>query len=1647
MLPIGGVLLDKAATLVGQNLSDITGAMYDPVSGQFVFLGTNSPTPVKNINLDYLYTALQAVYGSAQPPFLTLDPSASPYTQWTDLGNGNGIFETGEQGGFTVRYNPIWDQQDTTVDVIIQSTWNATKYSWKARFNCVTNGTVAGASWSWSGGITGGRNMMQMVFSNWVTDANSTIPPSGISLNTNYWTAGTIPNGASYQLTPTSQDSYIPFILANGTTNNYIVTYVMVVPARQHRQFGGRVENTKVGWVMEEADRTMKGLVVGSNNITTAAYNSSTITVPGYSNMVQRLSATGNKNANVRFWFTPNQMTLQRYIDPKTGLASVVFTNSTVLLNTESFMLGLPQAPEAKAFADNFTINYDKFAALTFPCYNPNDPTGQSIIQTNIFGLLKDVMKAVSLARFFRDNNIPVDMWWLNSWQCPVAYTPKSVPTAANVNSASSIICYGGVQVNSPNTYNPSVTASNVAAVVQSSRPDTAGNANGDIQQQIWTNSTSVGSLKAVSVHAKAEPMDGNMNLSEVDLSFASPGGLSLQLTRNYQSSWLGTTAMGRGWRYLPVELQFDRPSWFDENSLMLNASGTPLFKFSTGDTGLRSGTIRVVDLSSGATLDFNSSLILGYAMDNVGNPSIAVSGLTSGVPTFTPGQRQSGATLTQNASDLSYQLTTPDGNSFKFDHEGRLLAAQGKYGRKLNYSYDNANHLQFIMDDAFQMLSFAYDPTTNFIISVSGPAGEQVNYSYTTNGLLAKATHVRSGASVSYQYNTNSQLVGKTLFNGLAVIQAQTDLKGRANTNSDVRGNSLTRAFTQDRAGLVRTNETRDPLITDPQFVSKRRQHDRAGRLLASRGVTGAETSYGYDAGSMLPNTVTMPVAGRPPIKIQRDNFGKPVRISDPGNIGAQDVTAGYDPNTGQLLQTTDEAGRRTLLAYNDKHKVSHIQQTLNGQNVDVGFNYSGSGAISQIVNPLGITAVTINRDFLDRVISVKDATGVTVGYQYDNLGRLWKLTDPRLITPVLYIYDNFDRVTEIRMPSGTNYFYYDPIKGWLISQKDMLGRTTRYDRDPKTGDILQIVQIVPGGTNLVTVMSYDRFGNLASVTPPQSSTISYNYDAIGRQTGEAYTASGIPGAPIALKCNLATNGVATWKTNLIFSWSPPLTPVGVRGYSFALDNMPQNITNTILTNATVNNVTIGTHLFQVKAQGTNGMWGPTADFNLIITWAPGTRPPDAPPGLSCDVTSNGIPTYYTDVVFSWGVPASENGVAGYSYVLNGTLDNVVDTTTTNVSLTAPLGTNTFQVKAKGSNNVWGAVSSFQLITQSEPDWSQAVTFNIGGSPICRDIIYDRIQNMFDAGYIKNKVFNFDAVYKGTMAATLPNLVYYTGTFLTGFVSHPLPIIIRCNFMGAIDGVSGLTQLDNGGNPKYDFVASELRFVRPISNYSSYNSTNISVVPYVFARNNALPSIPNITADQACLLLGSSGTNNGQLFHGMTASYLGANGSPPLYLSGLNQNSGTRANLEKCIGYIGSEVLWATNSAGQYCITNGMSSEASVANIIAANSNSIGYLNLGEYLNISGSASMLSFNGSEFSANNVQNGNYEFWSYVRIISVDTDSRKMSIKDALINALTDPSFQNSPLFLKGFLPLSGMKVNRGGGYGDAGDLINPNIGN
>ena len=139
-------------------------------------------------------------------------------------------------------------------------------------------------------------------------------------------------------------------------------------------------------------------------------------------------------------------------------------------------------------------------------------PDGTSITNVPIFAMLKQAMQAVSLARFFHDNNIPLDTWWLNSWQPPSATIPLSTPTIVNSNSNGTVsyLLFGGVQIHKPNVYlsspNPGspTSARSVGRTIQTVRQANASFSNGSLLQdlsvpQSWPVSiTGQGTLSAV---------------------------------------------------------------------------------------------------------------------------------------------------------------------------------------------------------------------------------------------------------------------------------------------------------------------------------------------------------------------------------------------------------------------------------------------------------------------------------------------------------------------------------------------------------------------------------------------------------------------------------------------------------------------------------------------------------------------------------------------------------------------------------------------------------------------------------------------------------------------------------------------------------------------------------------------------------------------------------------------------------------------------------------------------------------------------------------------------------------------------------------------------------------------------------------------
>jgi hypothetical protein len=88
------------------------------------------------------------------------------------------------------------------------------------------------------------------------------------------------------------QDWTYPFQLFNNGSGTITNISFAVIPDRQHRRFGGCLEGTKLGWVLQEADRMMKCLAIGKDNVTGANYTSATVPIAGYKNLAE-INAAG----------------------------------------------------------------------------------------------------------------------------------------------------------------------------------------------------------------------------------------------------------------------------------------------------------------------------------------------------------------------------------------------------------------------------------------------------------------------------------------------------------------------------------------------------------------------------------------------------------------------------------------------------------------------------------------------------------------------------------------------------------------------------------------------------------------------------------------------------------------------------------------------------------------------------------------------------------------------------------------------------------------------------------------------------------------------------------------------------------------------------------------------------------------------------------------------------------------------------------------------------------------------------------------------------------------------------------------------------------------------------------------------------------
>ncbi len=921
----------------------------------------------------------------------------------------------------------------------------------------------------------------------------------------------------------------------------YFRSQFTVYSPEHHRVFRGEVEDTRIGWVMYEADRILKCLAIGrcyeagDRNRVIKDYNSGTIPVPGFQSLAERVELSEDKGpsaenqikgVSTRLWFAVDDMVMRRFVDDD-GTTSVTWDEASFKLYSAGQVFGVvrPPGPASTDFINHFNANIDRFSALSFVVSDPDRP-GQTK-SVRIFDELRKVVQAVAVARFLRDNAIPIDMSWSQQAGPKRVHIPRSVPTVVNTfEDRRSVI--GGVEGRlktdynpreagdqGPSNYEPSQTAKTTHERTLGARPDTAGS---DVDPSVWE--TEEG--RAVSARTDGAQRAGKRRLSEVDLSFRRPGGL-LKLTRSYDGARLASNeGLGGGWTLAPLKLEFEQPSLRDPRRSMR------VWRDRNMDTHLRVGRARVVNHMTGAVLDFHSTL----EWDDYGIKA----GLNNeGRPDFLAAQQQNGATLSQLPEDQGYTLRMPSGTVHQFDTRGLLMVSEDARSRSLRYQY-TSGRLESMVDEASgRQIQVFYDEV-GVAIACEGPyrAGDdrntRIEYDY-TDGRLSKVTNVRSGVSVLYRYDARGRLIGRVGADGQETVRDNTICEGvnpppccddGLGRTCSIERNTKAWQFTFDRDVSTDIQSVTTVMNAgELGSVEWRSEFNGFGRLNKYVDNNGQAHQILWDTpSSSLPSGYQSPFPGTGALRSERSLDGV-VKVINPNNLaaaGAPDLEVEWlQKNESGEFVTQSYIGKPYALVNAAGHRVEFAYQAQTGEIQTITRYHRGNPHVTLVKrtpNPAGDRIVltdpsgaeaTIELNSLDLVTKVASASGVEWSYEYDGHDRIWRVHVPTFTGSVDYIeygYDRHDRVTTMRYPDGSQIEYtYDPRTLRLASVKDRLGRVTTYEYD----DIARpqrttVLNAGPLGEDLVRTVSYNEFGSVQTMTFPGQTALTYEPDDLGR-------------------------------------------------------------------------------------------------------------------------------------------------------------------------------------------------------------------------------------------------------------------------------------------------------------------------------------------------------------------------------------------------------------------------------------------------------------------------------------------------------------------------------------------------------------------
>jgi len=814
---------------------------------------------------------------------------------------------------------------------------------------------------------------------------------------------------------------------------------------------------THFGWVMFEADRTLKSLTQGIDNLTC---ESVVCHVPGFKTMLQRRRESNDIGApmTARFWFRPETIKLVPSLDGK----SMVFSDVVMRLDTESkyYSQEVFHDAVAEGFAQHFNDHYDDFAE-EFP----------------IFAELRQLAKIVGALKWIVENDLPLDLSLLSTYE-PAHYDTPAVTPMSNVCQSWLDVDSGQVNViglAGGVTYAQDLTmeepANGLESQVLAARPDRP-----DLS---WTASIGAAAMQAAALPLVPRGDDTSLFLTQTDVSLQGSGGSSLTLTRYFNSFETGPSLFGWGWEAVRFEL---RPATV---RLPMNVDEHPFVGYAI---------VWFIDRAAGAAWKY----VLSRPYDEDVDPQNLAERLGSDDGVFAYGcETRPGENALFYSNSGRFLLQQDHGTWLEFDGSGRLTRSSGADGRGIVYRYSVDGRLVGLDESpSGPQIQLSYEGERVVSAQASGSLPIQYTYDAVTGDLqgvrmaregtasreteaIKAQADLSSGTGLSYTYDDRHRLTAIQDSDGLTLAEYEYD-------ESDQLATAI-----QREGGFVRTTE-----------------YGAGGQKTRIVGPEGYLAIYEDD-----PNThVTNLTDARGHTMMWRHNsHNQPI-----AQVNAEGQTAEfyYDWND-RLMAVKWPGGRIDAVVWNEQDCPWELLWAEAGQGFEDHFDQDhrwsrdeGDGGYLVSEYEYDATGRLIGaRDALRRidcrftysdhgVLQILDGRGYGTSYTYANSRRLMKVTNEEG-HEVSFTYGDADNLTGIHTKSGSIALGYDgQDRLCAVTCGDPQDRRS-YAYGYNAGNQLTTVT-GPDGT--VSTYTYDPRGNLVGVTHDGILQVEYEYDDLNR-------------------------------------------------------------------------------------------------------------------------------------------------------------------------------------------------------------------------------------------------------------------------------------------------------------------------------------------------------------------------------------------------------------------------------------------------------------------------------------------------------------------------------------------------------------------